>query len=156
MAPGLAPARASSSAIVIALTRPLGAYMARVYRNERVFLTPRARRRSSGSPTGCSGSTRDEDQDWKAYARTLIVFSLFSWLALYLILRTQGIQPFNPAGFDSGPWDVSFNTDLLVRHQHELAVLRRRDDAQLLRPDGRADGPELRLARRSACASSWR
>ena len=39
-----------------------------------------------------------------------IVFSLFSWVALYLILRTQGIQPFNPEGFHSGPWDVSFNT----------------------------------------------
>ncbi len=51
-----------------------------------------------------------KEQDWKAYARSLIAFSLFSWVALYLILRTQGIQPFNPAGFDSGPWDVSFNT----------------------------------------------
>ena len=40
----------------------------------------------------------------------MIVFSLFSWLALYLILRTQGIQPFNPEGFHSGPWDLSFNT----------------------------------------------
>ena len=29
---------------------------------------------------------------------------------LYLILRTQGIQPFNPEGFHSGPWDLSFNT----------------------------------------------
>jgi K+-transporting ATPase ATPase A chain len=51
-----------------------------------------------------------EGQDWKAYARSVIVFSLFSWLALYLILRTQGIQPFNPEGFHSGPWDLSFNT----------------------------------------------
>ena len=29
---------------------------------------------------------------------------------LYLILRTQSIQPFNPEGFDSAPWDVTFNT----------------------------------------------
>ena len=36
---------------------------------------------------------------------------------------------------------------LLVRHQHQLAVLRRRNDAHLLRPDGRADGAELRLRR---------
>ena len=41
-----------------------------------------------------------EEQDWKVYARNLIAFSLISWLALYLILRTQGIQPFDPAGFD--------------------------------------------------------
>ena len=31
-------------------------------------------------------------------------------MLLYLILRTQGIQPFNPEGFDSAPWDVTFNT----------------------------------------------
>ena len=32
------------------------------------------------------------------------------WGLLYLILRTQGIHPFNPGGFDSAPWDVAFNT----------------------------------------------
>jgi len=96
-------------AIVVALTRPLGAYMAHVFRNERVFLSPvigpverLTYRILRVDPS--------ESQNWKVYARDLIAFSLFSWLALYLILRTQGIQPFNPAGFDSGPWDVSFNT----------------------------------------------
>ena len=29
---------------------------------------------------------------------------------LYVILRTQSIQPFNPQGFHSAPWDVTFNT----------------------------------------------
>jgi K+-transporting ATPase ATPase A chain len=96
-------------AIVVVLTRPLGAYMARVFRNERVFLSPvigpverLTYRILRVDPS--------ESQSWKVYARDLIAFSLFSWLALYLILRTQGIQPFNPAGFHSGPWDVSFNT----------------------------------------------
>ena len=96
-------------AIVIALTRPLGAFMAHVYRNERVFLTPVF----GGAERLTYRLLRvnpHADQDWKVYARNLIAFSLFSWLALYLILRTQGIQPFNPAGFDSGSWDVSFNT----------------------------------------------
>jgi potassium-transporting ATPase potassium-binding subunit len=83
--------------------------MARVYRNERVFLTPvfgfaerLTYRVLRADPS--------EEQDWKAYARSVIVFSALSWVALYLILRTQGIQPFNPAGFHSGPWDLSFNT----------------------------------------------
>ena len=52
----------------------------------------------------------EEGQDWKAYARSIVVFSLVSWLALYLILRTQSIQPLNPEGFGSGPWNLSFNT----------------------------------------------
>lgn len=96
-------------AVVVALTRPLGAYMAHVYSGRRVFLTPvlgpaerLTYRVLRVDPAG--------EQDWKAYARTVIVFSALFWIALYLILRTQGIQPFNPAGFHSAPWDVSFNT----------------------------------------------
>jgi potassium-transporting ATPase potassium-binding subunit len=95
--------------VVVALTPPLGIYMARVYRNERVFLTPvlapveRLTYRAIGVDP-------HREQDWKSYARTLIVFSGLFWLALYLILRTQSIQPFNPQGFNSAPWDVSFNT----------------------------------------------
>ncbi len=52
-------------------------------------------------------------QDWKAYARSVIFFSLFGWLALYIILRTQGLWSFtglNPMGYHSAPWDVTFNT----------------------------------------------
>jgi potassium-transporting ATPase potassium-binding subunit len=52
-------------------------------------------------------------QDWKAYARSLIIFSLAGWLLLYLILRTQTLWSFtglNPQGFHSAPWNVTFNT----------------------------------------------
>jgi len=95
--------------VLVALTKPLGVYMARVFTNQHVFLTPvlgpierftyRVLRVRPG-----------EGQDWKGYARSLIVFSLLFWVALYLILRTQGVQPFNPQGFHSAPWDVNFNT----------------------------------------------
>jgi K+-transporting ATPase ATPase A chain len=96
-------------AVVAALTRPLGAYMAGVYRNERVFLTPVL----GGVERLTYRIMRvdpNREQDWKSYAFTLIVFSGLFWIALYVILRTQGIHPFNPQGFDSGSWDVSFNT----------------------------------------------
>jgi potassium-transporting ATPase potassium-binding subunit len=96
-------------AVVVALTPPLGAYMARVYRNERVFLTP-VLGGAERLTYRLFGVDPDRGQDWKAYARTLIVFSGLFWLALYVILRTQGIHPFNPQGFHSGSWDVSFNT----------------------------------------------
>jgi K+-transporting ATPase ATPase A chain len=96
-------------AVLVALTPLIGAYMARVFTNQRVFLSPvvgpierLTYRLLRVRP--------EEGQDWKGYARSLIVFSLLFWVALYLILRTQGIQPFNPQGFDSGPWDLSFNT----------------------------------------------
>ncbi|MGE0066256.1 MAG: potassium-transporting ATPase subunit KdpA [Solirubrobacterales bacterium] len=96
-------------AIVVALTRPLGAYMARVYSGQRVFLSPVL----GGAERLTYRALRvdpDEEHDWKAYAKSVVLFSLVSWIVLYAILRTQGIQPFNPSGFDSGPWDVSFST----------------------------------------------
>src|ERR1019366_4652638 len=95
--------------VLTALTPLLGGYMARVYQGRRVVLSPVA------APVErvlyrvlCVDPS--EDQDWKAYARSLLIFSLGSWLALYVVLRTQGVHPFNPQGFVSGPWDLSFNT----------------------------------------------
>jgi potassium-transporting ATPase potassium-binding subunit len=96
--------------VLVALVKPVGIYMARVFTNQRVFLSPVVGPIERFTYRVLRVRPDDEGQDWKAYARSAIVFSLFSWLALYLILRTQGIQPFNPEGFHSGPWDVSFHT----------------------------------------------
>jgi K+-transporting ATPase ATPase A chain len=96
-------------AVLIGLTPLLGGYMARVYTGERVFLTPVVAplerltyRLIRVDP--------ERGQDWKAYARSVLVLSGLFWLALYLILRTQTLHPFNPQGFHSGTWDVTFNT----------------------------------------------
>lgn len=96
-------------AIVMAVAPLSGAYMARVFTDERVFLTPvlapverLVYRVLRVDPQA--------EQDWKAYARSLIVTSLLFGVFLYAILRTQGWHPFNPQGFRSGTWDVSFNT----------------------------------------------
>ena len=96
-------------AVLTALTPVLGAHMARVYSGRRVFLSPLlapverlAYRAIRVDP--------EAGQDWKSYARTVVVFSAIFWLALYAILRTQGIQPFNPEGFGAAPWNLSFNT----------------------------------------------
>ena len=95
--------------ILTALTPVIGGYMARVFAGERVLLTPvlgpleRLMYRMLRTDP-------EREQDWKGYARTEIIFSLVSWLALYLVMRTQGVHQFNPQGFKSGTWDVSFNT----------------------------------------------
>ncbi|MCW2980693.1 MAG: potassium-transporting ATPase, subunit [Solirubrobacterales bacterium] len=96
--------------ILVALIKPVGIYLARVFNNERTFLTPVLGGIERGAYRVLRVNPEGEGQDWKAYARSLIVFSLLFWILLYLILRTQGIQPFNPEGFGSGPWDLSFNT----------------------------------------------
>jgi potassium-transporting ATPase potassium-binding subunit len=95
--------------VLVALTKPVGLYMARVFSDQRVFLTP-VLGPIERFTYRVLRVRPEEGQDWKAYARSLVVFSLLFWIALYLILRTQGIQPFNPQGFHSAPWDVNFNT----------------------------------------------
>jgi K+-transporting ATPase ATPase A chain len=96
--------------VLIALIKPVGVYMARVFTNQRVFLSPVVGPIERFTYRVLRVRPEAEGQDWKAYARSLIVFSLLFWVVLYLMLRTQSIQPFNPQGFHSGPWDLSFNT----------------------------------------------
>jgi potassium-transporting ATPase potassium-binding subunit len=96
-------------AVLVAITPLLGGYMARVFAGERVLLTPVL------GPVErlCYRVLRvdpERGQDWKAYARSLLVLSALFWLALYLILRTQTLHPWNPQDFHSGTWDVTFNT----------------------------------------------
>jgi K+-transporting ATPase ATPase A chain len=99
--------------ILTAVAIPIGGYMAKVYTGERVFLTP-----IFGGPERFLYTILRVDperrQEWKAYAKSLIVFSLAGWLLLYLILRTQNAfyvpHALNPLGFHSAPWNVTFNT----------------------------------------------
>ena len=98
--------------ILTALAIPLGSYLAAVYAGEHTFMD-----RFLGVPERFLYRVMRVDpqrgQDWKAYARSLILFSLAGWLLLYLILRTQTLWSFtglNPQGFHSAPWNVTFNT----------------------------------------------
>jgi K+-transporting ATPase ATPase A chain len=99
-------------AALIILSPFLGRYMAKVYSGERVFLTPlfggfeRLLYR-------CFGVDPKREQDWKSYAKSLLIFSLAGWIILYVVLRSQSIQPWNNYGgttFNAAPWDVTFNT----------------------------------------------
>jgi K+-transporting ATPase ATPase A chain len=96
-------------AILIAFVPLLGAYMARVFTDERVFLTPVVAPVERGLYR-IFGIDPERGQDWKGYARSMLIVSTLFVGLLYLILRTQGLHPFNPSGFKSGTWDVSFNT----------------------------------------------
>jgi K+-transporting ATPase ATPase A chain len=95
--------------VVVAVTPVLGGYIARVLQGERVFLTPLLgpveRRFYRAIRVDVT-----RGQDWKRYARSVLVFSGICWIALYVILRTQTLHPWNPRSFHSGTWDVTFNT----------------------------------------------
>jgi K+-transporting ATPase ATPase A chain len=98
--------------ILTALALPLGHYMAAVYSGERTFMD-----RILGGPERLLYRIMRVDpgrgQDWKAYAKSLLIFSLAGWLLLYFFLRTQTLWNFtglNPLHFHSPPWNVTFNT----------------------------------------------
>jgi K+-transporting ATPase ATPase A chain len=97
--------------ILTAIAYPLGGYMAAVYTGRRTFLEPVL------GPVErffyrIMGVDSEVGQDWKGYAKSLLIFSLVGWLLLYLILRTQSWSQFglNTGSFHSMPWNVSFNT----------------------------------------------
>src|SRR5579863_10628979 len=84
-------------AVLIAVSPFLGRYMAKVYGGEQVLLSPLL------GPLErllyrCFGVDHKREQDWKSYARSLIIFSLAGWVTLYVVLRTQSIQPWNDYG----------------------------------------------------------
>ncbi len=99
--------------ILTALALPLGGYMAKVFTGRRVFLSPVL----AGPERLLYGLMRvdhEREQDWKQYAKSLLIFSLAGWLLLYAILRTQNApwvpHALNPLGYHSGTWNVTFNT----------------------------------------------
>jgi len=96
-------------AVLTVLTPLLGGYMARVYEGERVLLSGVLAPLEQVSYR-VLGVTAKAEQGWKEYARSVLLFSAAGWLLLYLVLRTQTVQPFNPQSFHSGPWALSFNT----------------------------------------------
>jgi K+-transporting ATPase ATPase A chain len=97
--------------ILLALTKPIGAFMARVFQGQRTFLHPVLRWLET-LIYKVTGVREDEEQHWTRYAGSLIAFSLISFLFTYAIQRLQGFLPLNPAGFGAGNVspDLSFNT----------------------------------------------
>ena len=100
--------------ILTALALPLGSYMAKVYTRRAGVPLAASSRGPSGFLYRVLRVDSEREQDWKAYAKSLLIFSLAGWLLLYLILRTQNAfyvpHALNPLGFHSAPWNVTFNT----------------------------------------------
>src|SRR5271155_1709159 len=98
--------------VLTVLDLPLGTYMAKVYTGDRVFLSPIL----SGPERFLYRLMRVDpgrEQDWKQYAKSLLIFSLAGWLFLYFVLRTQDAffvpHALNPLGYHSPPANVTFN-----------------------------------------------
>ncbi|AOF92437.1 potassium-transporting ATPase subunit KdpA [Sinorhizobium sp. RAC02] len=95
--------------IVLALVKPLGAYMTRVFAGERTFLSPVLVPIERGL-YALAGTSDREEQRWTSYAFAMLAFNLAGLLLLYGLQRMQGMLPLNPAGMTAVGPELSFNT----------------------------------------------
>ncbi|HEY5976188.1 MAG TPA: potassium-transporting ATPase subunit KdpA [Geobacteraceae bacterium] len=95
--------------VLMAMLKPLGSYMARVYQGERTFLTPLL------APCEkllyrLGGVDRDEEMDWKRYAGAMVLFNLALFVALFAMLLLQHLLPLNPQKLPPFSWQLALNT----------------------------------------------
>ncbi|HET8576514.1 MAG TPA: potassium-transporting ATPase subunit KdpA [Methylomirabilota bacterium] len=95
--------------VLLALAKPLGAYIAKVYEGRRIALDrvlgwlERLIYRLCGVRAG-------EEMGWKTYTIAMLLFNFLGFLAVYLLQRLQGVLPLNPQGLGAVSPDSSFNT----------------------------------------------
>jgi K+-transporting ATPase ATPase A chain len=96
-------------AVLLALTKPMGAFMKKVFAGERTFLHPVLRPVEVAVYKVCKIDEAAE-QRWTGYAAGMLLFSLVGMLMTYLLLRVQQWLPLNPQGLGNVGADLSFNT----------------------------------------------
>ena len=97
--------------VVLALAKPMGVFMARLFDGKRTFLHP-VLRPVEVMLYRLSGVNESTEQRWTQYTAALLAFSIFSFLFVYLLQRLQGILPLNPQAFGAAlvTPDLAFNT----------------------------------------------
>jgi potassium-transporting ATPase potassium-binding subunit len=96
-------------AIVVALVKPLGWYMTRVFNGERTFLSPMLRPVEAGL-YWIGGVDERREQHWLTYTVAMLLFHVGGFLIIYAVMRLQAVLPFNPAEQSAVAPDLSFNT----------------------------------------------
>jgi potassium-transporting ATPase potassium-binding subunit len=94
---------------IIAVVKPLGGYIARVFEGQRTFLSPVLEPIERGIYRVC-GVDKRQEQNWVAYTTAMLLFSAVGFLFVYALQRLQEFLPFNPAGMSAVSTDSSFNT----------------------------------------------
>jgi potassium-transporting ATPase potassium-binding subunit len=96
-------------AIIVALVKPLGWYMTRVFTGECTLLSPVLGPVERGLYV-IAGTSDREEQHWTTYTAGMLLFNLAGFVLLFLLQRLQGSLPFNPAEMAAVPPDLAFNT----------------------------------------------
>ncbi|MBK7454763.1 MAG: potassium-transporting ATPase subunit KdpA [Anaerolineales bacterium] len=95
--------------VLLALAKPLGSYMAKVYQGERTFLD-RILGPIERFVYRISGIDPNDEMDWKVYAIAMLTFNVLGLFFVYALQRLQGILPLNPQGLGAVSADSSWNT----------------------------------------------
>src|SRR6516164_10323988 len=93
--------------VVLALAKPMGWYMDRVFSGEMTWL-----RKPERVIYRIFGVDETVEQNWMQYTGSLLAFSLVSVLVTYAMLRLQQWFPWNPQGLGNVATDLSFNTSV--------------------------------------------
>src|SRR6266542_3622451 len=95
--------------VVLAITKPLGLYMYRVFEGERQPL-PRVFGALERLLYRLCGVDPRKEQGWKGYAASMLVFSALGVLVTYAIERLQHVLPLNPQKLGAVAPELAFNT----------------------------------------------
>src|SRR5438309_3599993 len=97
-------------ALILAVTKPMGIFMAHVFSRQRTFMDP-VLRPIEWLLCRVTGVDEDHEMRWIEHAISMLLFSAVSMLLLYLIQRLQGFLPFNPQKLGTvNPPHLAFNT----------------------------------------------
>ena len=98
--------------VLLALAKPLGRYMARVYEGQPTALdwVLGPLERLIYRLCGVRAGRPEAEMDWRTYAFGMLLFNILGLLAVYALQRFQGLLPLNPQGLGAVTPDSSFNT----------------------------------------------
>jgi K+-transporting ATPase ATPase A chain len=97
-------------ALILAVTKPLGVLMTRVFNREKTLLDP-VLRPVERLLYRLTGVDENYEMPWTEYATSMLLFSLISMIVLYAMERLQAFLPLNPQKFGAvSPAHVAFNT----------------------------------------------
>jgi K+-transporting ATPase ATPase A chain len=95
--------------LILALTPPLGRFMARIFKGERTFLHPLLQPVEKWIYK-LTGIRPEEEMSWKTYFLAVLLFNVAGLLSLWLLQMTQAALPLNPQKLPNVPWDLALNT----------------------------------------------
>jgi K+-transporting ATPase ATPase A chain len=95
--------------VLLALIKPLGSFMAKVFQGERTFLSP-VLAPCEKVIYRISGVKPEEEMGWQRYAGAMLLFNLALFVSLFVLLLIQHLLPLNPQKVPAFSWQLALNT----------------------------------------------